>query len=575
MKFCISTSFLLCVFCLSAANAFALDREAFTFTKYDLNLRIEPEQQRMGARGKITLRNDSATPQRIVVLQISSSLDWRSIKAGDKPLQFVSQPYTSDVDHTGAFSEAVVTLPEAVAPKGTVDLEIAYEGVVVLDATRLTRIGTPEAAATSTDWDQINTKFTAVRGAGYVAWYPIATENANLADSNSVADVLGRWKMREAGSTMRLQIAVTSDETEPPELLVNATTCPAAHEVQRQFVADCTYRSLGSTVPTFVIADYEVVSRAAIEVHYSRGHDAAATIYADAAEKVIPLISDWFGTLRTKAETADLADLNAPPFESGALLLTPLSIANSKLAGLMAAHQLTHAAFSSPRPWINEGLAHFAQALYLEHQSKRQAALDYMKLHRFSSSAAAKQQTTVSKTEDGASQSLVNTYDEQLYRSKAMYVWWMLRDMVGDQALKKALASYYPEEDKEPSYMPRLIQAQTQKDLEWFFDDWIYRDRALPDFKVVSAFTRKLLPEGYMVTIVVDNIGEAGAEVPLTVKFSGGEVSKRLLVRGKSNGVIRIEVSKPPEEVVVNDGSVPEGDTTNNVFKIESSDAAK
>jgi hypothetical protein len=54
---------------------------------------------------------------------------------------------------------------------------------------------------------------------------------------------------------------------------------------------------------------------------------------------------------------------------------------------LVAAHQLTHAAFSSPRPWINEGLAHFAQALYLEQQKGRQAALDYMGLHRSALSA--------------------------------------------------------------------------------------------------------------------------------------------------------------------------------------------
>ena len=126
-------------------NAFSLDREAFTFTRYDLNVRIEPEQHRLGVRGKITLRNDSPTPQKIAVLQISSSLDWRSIKVGDKLLQFVSQPYTSDIDHTGALSEAIVTLPEAIAPKNSIDLEIAYEGVIVLDATRLTRIGTPEA----------------------------------------------------------------------------------------------------------------------------------------------------------------------------------------------------------------------------------------------------------------------------------------------------------------------------------------------------------------------------------------------------------------------------------------------
>ena len=189
----------LCSLCLCGECFFSRPR-AFTFTNYDLNVRVEPEQQRLGVRGNITLRNDSATPQKIAVLQISSSLDWRSIKAGDKPLQFVSQPYTSDIDHTGALSEAIVTLPEAVAPKATVELEIAYEGVIVLDATRLTRIGTPEDAGNSTDWDQISTKFTAVRGVGYVAWYPIATEVASLSEGNSLFEVLGRWKAREAAS---------------------------------------------------------------------------------------------------------------------------------------------------------------------------------------------------------------------------------------------------------------------------------------------------------------------------------------------------------------------------------------
>ena len=140
------------------------------------------------------------------MLQISSSLDWRSIKAGDKAVQFVTQPYTSDIDHTGALSEAIVTLPQAIAPKGTIELDISYEGVILLDATRLTRIGTPEEAANSTDWDQIATNFTAVRGAGYVAWYPIATEVANLSEGNSLFEVLGRWKARESGSKMHLQL---------------------------------------------------------------------------------------------------------------------------------------------------------------------------------------------------------------------------------------------------------------------------------------------------------------------------------------------------------------------------------
>jgi hypothetical protein len=579
MRLCSIRPIFLCVLLTSAINCLALDREAFTFTNYDLNVRIEPDQQRLGARGKIALRNDSAIPQKIAVLQISSSLDWLSIKAGSKPLQFVSQSYNSDIDHTGVLSEAIVTLPEAIAPHGTIDLEFGYEGVVVLDASRLERIDTPETTARSTDWDQISTKFTAVRGVGYVAWYPIATEAASLSEGTDLFETLSRWKRREFGSAMHLQVAVTGDdEGEKPELLVNATACPTARETGRQFVADCTYRSLGSVVPTLVLANFDVAERADIVVHYLPGHDSSAVSYADAADKVIPLITEWFGAPRTRAERVDLADPSAAPFVSGALLLAPLTSTDAKLAGLATTHELTHAAFFSPRPWINEGLAHFAQALYLENEKGRQAALDYMGLHRSALSASESEnarQAKAPRSEDEVNRSLVNTSDEELYRSKAMCLWWMLRDMIGDQALKRALALYRPEQDKESSYLPRLIQAQTQRDLEWFFDDWIYRDRGLPDFKVESAFTRKTLPEGYMLTITIANLSAAGAEVPLTVRFAGGEITKRLVVRGKSKGVIRVEVSKTPEEIVINDGSVPESDTANNVFKIEAVDAAK
>jgi hypothetical protein len=563
------------VLCANALNAFSLNREAFTFTSYDLNVRVEPEQQRLGVRGKITLRNDSATPQKIAVLQISSSLDWRSIRVGGKQLQFVSQPYSSDIDHTGELSEAIVTLPEAVPPKGTVELEIAYEGVIALDATRLTRIGAPEGVARSTDWDQISTKFTAVRGTGNVAWYPIAAEAADLSEGASVFEVLGRWKTREASSTFHMHLEMSRESSElAPELLVNETSCKgfsAEFGRLQSLMTDCTFQPLGLVVPTFVMTDFKITERAAVKVHFLAGHDTSAATYADAADKAIPFITEWFGAPHAKPETVDLADANAAPFESGLFLLTPLTDTDPKRAALASVHQLTHAAFSSARPWINEGLAHFAQALYLEHESGRQAALDYMGLHRFALSAVGKdaKPAAAPKSEDEVNQSLINTADEELYRSKAMYVWWMLRDMIGDQALKKALASYRPDEDKEPSYMQRLIQAQTQRDLEWFFDDWVYRDHGLPEFKVESAFTRKTLPGAYMVTITVDNLGTAGAEVPLTVKFNGGESSKRLVVRAKSNGVIRVEVPKPPEEIVVNDGSVPERDRTNNVFKIE------
>jgi hypothetical protein len=559
----------LAVLCGSVLNCQALDREAFSISNYDLNLQIDPAQHRLGVRGKITLENGTAIPQKIAVLQISSSLDWRSVRAGDKPIQFVTQPFTSDIDHTGALSEAIITLPEAVSPHATMDLEIAYEGVITVDATRLTRIGTPDDLANNTDWDAIDADFTAVRGAGYVAWYPIATEVANLSETNSLSEVIARWKARQANSSAHFRISIVNGSAQSAQRIVlNEGECNNSTEQSTSAQPadlDCWFKPLGFTVPTFLIAAYGSVVRSSITVFNLPTHAVAAEIYAEAAEKAGPLIRDWFGMPHHRTLVADLPDPSDAPFESGSVLLTSLT-GSDFTSGLSAAHQLTHVSFYSFRPWIGEGLAHFAQALYVEQQKKRQAAIDYMSAHR---PALIKMESTPSPTGAEADRSLVNTLDDEFYRSKAMSVWWMLREMIGDSALKKAIAAYRPEEDKAPSYMPRLIAAQTQRDLQWFFEDWVYRDRGLPDFKVESAYARKTAANAFILTVTVENLGLAGAEVPIVVKFSGGEVTKRLEVRGKSKSTIRIETPGSPQEVTVNDGSVPESDTTNNTLKVE------
>lgn len=581
MKLCSGRRFfhqlcLLCLLCASVVSCFALDREAFSVTKYDLEIRVEPDQQRLGARGTIALRNDSTTAQKIAVLQISSSLSWRSIRVADKQVQFVAQPYTSDIDHTGALSEAIITLPEALAPGKTVELQIAYEGVIVLDATRLVQIGTPENTARSNDFDQISPKFTVLRGVGYVAWYPIATEAADLAsglaagpsDSASLAEILERWKKRETAAAARFRFTVSGEEDS--ELVVNAASCSSSSVVEHQLIADCSYSSMASVLPTVVLANYERLDRAGGTIHFLRGHDTGAATYGSAMDKAAPVIAEWFGVSRNRAQTVDLPDLDSPPFETGSFLLTPLASLDPKAAGLAAAHQLTHAAFWSPRLWINEGLAHFAQALYMEHDRGRQAALDYMATHR-SAMGAAEIITNAPRSEDEVKRALVNTANEALVRSKAMCVWWMLRDIVGDAALKKAIANYKPEQDQSPSYMQTLIQAQTKKDIGWFFDDWVYNDRGLPDFRVKSVYAIKG-SGAYLVTITVENQGAAGAEIPVTVKFAGGEITNRITVRGKSGTTIHVSTNETPEEVVVNDGSVPESNTKNNVYKIQESE---
>lgn len=552
----------LCVLCASGVNGFALDREAFSFTNYDLQVRVEPEQQRLGVRGTVTLRNDSSSPQKNAVLQISSSLSWRSVQVDGKPVQFVTQPYRSDIDHTGALSEAIANLPREVPAKGSIELEIAYEGVIVQDATRLTAIGTPKEVASHTDWDQISQSFTGVRGVGYVAWYPIATNAAILADENRVFEAVRRWKARESSAVMNVAIDVTRSNGEMPlSILMNGEKCKGARAGidNETLTAECAYKPLGITVPAFLVANYSSLDSRGARVYYLPAHESAARDFALAADLAAPLITEWFGMPRDKVEVVELGDEGVAPFESGSMLLSAFLDPNAKLEQVTLAHQLTHAAFPSSRLWIYEGLAHFAQALYRERQDGREAAIDYLGLQR----------PALLEAEKSAGEPLASTFEEILYRSKAAYVWWMLRDLIGDDALKKALAAYRPEQDKEPSYLQRLIEAGTKRDLGWFFDDWVYKDRGLPDFRVASAYARKNSQGGYLVTITVENSGAAGASVPVTLRMEDGEVTKRLEVRGKSNAAIRIEAASPPQEVIVNDGSVPETDIGNNAFKIE------
>jgi hypothetical protein len=564
----------LCVLCGLSFSTAALDREAFTIAKYDLEIRLEPEQQRLGARGKITLRNDSGQPQKVVSLQISSSLNWRAIRVDGKAVQFVSQPYTSDIDHTGALSEAIVTLPSEIKPRDSVELEIGYEGIIPLDTTRLTRIGVPEEIAKHSSWDQISPAFTAVRGAGYVAWYPITTESADFSEGNSLFEVTDRWKKREQDASMKLSLktdAGTDDRT--LLLLCNGigNNMDTREGSTHDHYARCGYERFGLATPTFAMANYQDQSKPPFYLFSLRGHEAGAATYSNALEPATRFVSEWFGPPSAPVAIADFADPNSAPFESGTLLLASMAAEDSKLAGINLVHELVHSALPSPRPWVYEGLAHFAEAMYRQQQGGRQAALDFLGLHRAAFLDSEKEVSATpqkSAGEKNLGQALATTFDETYYRSKAAYVWWMLRDMVGDDALKQAIRKYRAEDDKDPKYVEQLVAAAAMRDLGWFFDDWVYHDHGLPDFRVQSVHPWKADTELQIITVTLENLGNAGAEVPFTVIFEGGEITKRIEVRAKSTATTRVELPGTPSEIVINDGSVPEIDLTNNVFRI-------
>jgi len=572
----------------SLLPALAVDREAFTITRYQLEVQVDRTSHVMAVTGKLTLRNDSNQPQKLVTLQVSSSLAWNAIALDGKPLQRLDDNYTSDIDHTGSLSEAIVTLPKEAAPATAVTLDVQYGGTVTPDATRLTRMDVPADLAARNDWDEVSDSFTAVRGLGYVVWYPVAIEAVSLSDGNAVFDAIARWKHRHDRSELDTRIVITEPALLPPLCIaVNAATssCGDARELTerqdgakvKEFSNSLHLDGLGETVPTFAIANYVELARPTITLLHIPDHTSFARDYAVAAEANGPMLHDWLPDPPHPARVIELTDPNANPWQNGAVLFTPLREAQTATLQLLLLPAQVAARFHSPHAWIQNGLEKFLQTVSVENRSGRRAALEYLDQYRGPLAQAEelahpKAGTSTKSTDrSDADNTLLNTNDELYLRGKGGFVFWMLRDMVDSEAMQRSIAAYRGGADKDPSYLQKLIETNSKHKLEWFFDDWVYRDRGLPDFHVESVYPRPLLSEtqkNYLVTVTIDNRGHAGAEVPVIVKTPSGEKSVRVLVKAGEKGVGRIEMTAAPDKAVVNDGSVPEANLGNNVYDV-------
>ena len=302
------------------------------------------------------------------------------------------------------------------------------------------------------------------------------------------------------------------------------------------------------------VTDNSLISAVTSE-HYD-----ALPSYGAASEKVRPLLSEWLGA--TPLNLLTILDHDGQPFEDGALLVAPLRAAAGDVLAQSLAHSLSHAWFRSSHVWLDEGIAQWMSLLWLEQSHGREAAVGRL---QEDAKALALAEPTVSRKADASDgQSLIEASDEVYYRTKAAAVLWMLRSQVGDEAMKRALRLYRDDKlDGDPKEFQRVLERASKKDLGWFFDDWVYRDQGLPDLTIVNVTPRAMdnvagKGAGWLVSVEVKNDGDAVADVPVTVRSGTLTSTERLRIPGRSSASTRIVFEGTPEEVLVNDGTVPE-----------------
>ncbi|HEU5341326.1 M1 family aminopeptidase [Edaphobacter sp.] len=550
-----------------------VERNSLTFTAYDLDAHLTPAQAGLAVHARLTVRNSGARPLTRLVFQVSSSLHWQSFgleaSSGISQLSFIEHTIDTDLDHTGKASEAVVALAEPLAPGASLSLSAFYAGDVKQSANRLERIGAPDDKAALADWDRISPELTALRGFGDVLWYPVASAPVFLGDGAKLFQTVGKSRLAQAGATVRLRLAVAYVGDPPDaayfcgrrEQLTVVSENKNLPVVDSPGIATAEFaaRALGFRPLSLFVTDRPATVTDDTLIGAVTDHYDALPNYAAAAAKVAPLLKDWLGA--EPLTMLNIIDQAGQPFEDDALLVAPVRAATPGALAPALVHSLGHIWFRSSQQWLDEGVPEFMALLWLEQTQGRDAAIAQL---QSKANALALAEPVVKDDSTAVGQSLVDATSEVYYRTKAAAVLWMLRSIVGDAALKQALQTYRRagKDDEDPEAFERVLEASAHRDLRWFFNDWVYRDRGLPDL-VIADVTPRLLQTAakgtsWLVSVDVRNNGYAAAEVPVTVRSGDLTMTQRLRIAGQSDASTRILFPSTPQEVIVNDGSVPE-----------------
>lgn len=537
------------------------------------------------------------------------------------PLTLAQHRVDTDADHTGAATEAVLTLPEPLAPGASVSLDLFYTGTVAQDSGRLTRVGASSSQGHQTDWDGVSPGWTGLRGFGDVLWYPVSSPQLFLSEGNTLFTAVGRMRARERAAVVRLRLSVEYTG-EPPvaayfsgrRAALKATADdPSAPTATGSGIATADFapEPLGFRLPSlFLIAQPEVLlgggaapdaggnpaptgssssnpeaasaAPAAVppKAGVNAGPDAGtaepvlALVSADpgtaaglgaAADHAASLLADWLGPRPLSVVT--LLDHPGQPFQDGPFLVAPAATLETSPEAPALVYSLTHGWVQTGQPWIDEGLAQFFTLLWIERETGRGAALNQMG-ELMQPVALAEPEFTAS-TDLTTGQPLISATDELFYRRKAAAVWWMLRDLAGEKALRSTLAAWRMQPVSQASAQAQAIAFQHQleresgKDLGWFFNDWVLRDRGLPDLSIANLETSQTPAgaghnTGYLVAVTVRNEGAAAADVPLIVRSGQFSATQRIRIPGFGQATQRVLVESAPTEVQINDGGVPE-----------------
>lgn len=478
---------------LGVANAQEPRRMAFRAAHYEVDATLDPTAQLLSATAKVEFQAVSASPSRVVEVELHSNLRVTGVRGTDgKPLEFersIESPLS-----------VRVTLPQPVTAEQRVTLTFEYSGSLA------SAENSPAPGVQLANIDERNCYLLLP-----ARWFPLTGYPANR--YTAVFRITVPENMAVVGTGTAGAPAAAPPPPAPPKK-PGATQSPPPPAARITY----TFRSeRPETSGTFVAGELKLVPVKAggvdIAVYAPPADAESAPQYGQAAASIVEYFSEAFGPLpEPRITVAQLPEGTLQGYAAPGLLLVGKRQweprGNDRLLAQLAAAQWWANEILPATPndvWLADGLARYSEGLYAEHRGGKEGfnrALEDFAIGALMYESAA-------PVAQAGRLDLFSSEYRSVVLNKGAMIFHMLRAQVGDEAFRAILQEYFSryagktariedfEQVAQQVLQKRASAESPAQNLRPFFAQWL-NSTGIPEFRLEYVVLR--VAKGFKIT---------------------------------------------------------------------------
>jgi hypothetical protein len=216
-------------------------------------------------------------------------------------------------------------------------------------------------------------------------------------------------------------------------------------------------------------------------------------------------------------------------------------------------------------PWITQGMSLFLAQNYLQQQEKKPFLMGEAFTRDYLHAARQGWNTSLQPSRTQLERRPYDSFSV-LAQGKGYTIMRQLERLLGKTNLQKAesqILQQYRNKSLTPENFQQTLEQVSDKELEWFFGQWVRRSEVL-DYGIQTV-QQTAVNGGIKATIGLQRLGQITMPVTVALKLDNGETILKLWDGSQASDRLVIELKRPLREVIIDPSeTTPDVNRNNN-----------